>query len=541
LSNTVSVTSDTVKTIVVTSPIGATLGGSGAAATSIDASGVTGAFSSTFTGATAGIAITGGAGSDTLNGGGGADTLSGGSGTDSINGGVGADVLTGGAGNDTFVIGYDSTAATNISNSVAMDTITDFTSGDRLQIAQSNTRFLGNFANVTVGLGSMTAGAQSFFVTSENTLYVVQTQGRLSPSDTMVKLTNVTSLSESDLSLGSSGATGNTVVPASATTVNAYVQAASNGASGSSTLSGFNDTMRVFDSTQRGYLAGAATLDGGNGTDTIELYGGTAGFTLSLNAGVTNFEAISIVNAIALGTATTAESTTGAMSLTVGDANVAAGLTTPFNITASGITGARVTVDASAVTSPSSTAAKSLSITGGSWSGGDSLTGGSGNDTIDGGSGNDTLDGGAGNDILIGGAGNDSITGGLGADSMTGADGNDTFVAASGSDTIDGGNGDDTVVLDTAGTYGTTSAAFSVTLGAGANTLQLNAGGQTLATNTSVTATGGTYSLNFNSGAATHTIPMAVLGTASSISNATGTQAIVFNTSARLMCPPMTA
>jgi len=509
LSNTVSVTSDAVKSIVLTSAIGATLSGSGAALTSIDASGVTGAFSSSITGATAGVAVTGGQGNDTLTGGAGADSLTGGSGTDSINGGVGADVLTGGAGADTFVIGWDSTGVTNVSNSVAMDTIADFTSGtDKLQISQPNTKFLGNFANVTVGLGSMTAGAQSFFVTSENTLYVVQTKGQLSPTDTMVKLSTVTSIVEGDLSLGSSGAAGNTVVPASTSTVRAYLQTDASGAGAASEATGFNDTLRVFNATQRGYLTSTSSaLDGGNGTDTIELYGGTAGFTITLDDGVTNFEAIRIANAIALGTAA-AESTTGAMSLTLDNANVAAGLATPFSISAAGVTGASVTIVATAVAS-TSTSAKNLTITGGSFSGGDNLTGGSGNDTIDGGDGNDTIDGGNGNDSIIGGAGNDQIT------------------AAPG-DIIDAGTGDDLVIL-AGGTYGASTALAQISLGTGNNTLRLSTSATDL-TNASITATGGFYTLDLQNGTAALTMPMALLSGATTVSNVTGTQDIRFST-----------
>jgi Ca2+-binding RTX toxin-like protein len=75
------------------------------------------------------------------------------------------------------------------------------------------------------------------------------------------------------------------------------------------------------------------------------------------------------------------------------------------------------------------------------------LYGGSGNDTLSGGSGNDWLYGGSGNDKLLGGSGQDWLEGGSGADRLEGASGNDTMVGGSGSDTIIGGLGNDTYWL----------------------------------------------------------------------------------------------
>ncbi|WP_294123876.1 VCBS domain-containing protein [Sphingomonas sp.] len=68
----------------------------------------------------------GGGNDDTLNGGTGNDILDGGNNVDTLNGGAGNDTLTGGGGNDTFVL--DSSAAADI------DTITDYSSGDTIDI-----------------------------------------------------------------------------------------------------------------------------------------------------------------------------------------------------------------------------------------------------------------------------------------------------------------------------------------------------------------------------------------------------------------------
>ncbi len=68
--------------------------------------------------------LNGGAGADTLEGGKGNDILFGGEGNDSLWGGKGNDTLTGGAGDDTFVFRAGD----------GNDVITDFSSGDMLQI-----------------------------------------------------------------------------------------------------------------------------------------------------------------------------------------------------------------------------------------------------------------------------------------------------------------------------------------------------------------------------------------------------------------------
>lgn len=73
----------------------------------------------------------GGAGNDTVLGSEGDDTLSGGDGADRIEGGPGSDQLTGGAGADVFVFG---SVDDQVDDS---DVITDFDSGDTLQLASS--------------------------------------------------------------------------------------------------------------------------------------------------------------------------------------------------------------------------------------------------------------------------------------------------------------------------------------------------------------------------------------------------------------------
>jgi Ca2+-binding RTX toxin-like protein len=93
--------------------------------------------------------LEGGAGKDTLLGGDGKDTLLGGDGNDRLEGGAGKDSLTGGAGNDIFVYRdmTHSTAGTLTGNDVTFDTITDFGSGDKIELGKDSfTKFINQSA-----------------------------------------------------------------------------------------------------------------------------------------------------------------------------------------------------------------------------------------------------------------------------------------------------------------------------------------------------------------------------------------------------------
>ncbi|MGO4128344.1 beta strand repeat-containing protein [Inquilinus sp. YAF38] len=76
--------------------------------------------------------VYGSAQSDTLAGDAGANTLWGNGGADSLRGGLGADALKGGAGNDGFV--YASAADSTVA-AAGRDTISDFTTGDRIDLS----------------------------------------------------------------------------------------------------------------------------------------------------------------------------------------------------------------------------------------------------------------------------------------------------------------------------------------------------------------------------------------------------------------------
>ncbi len=99
----------------------------GANLENLDASN-TGALNLNLTGNTANNILTGNNADNILNGGVGSDFLIGEQGDDTLIGGLGNDTLTGGGGNDTFRFDTALNAASNV------DTITDFTVGDTIQL-----------------------------------------------------------------------------------------------------------------------------------------------------------------------------------------------------------------------------------------------------------------------------------------------------------------------------------------------------------------------------------------------------------------------
>jgi len=510
----ISVSGTTLNTITLNSSQGVTLAGGGTALTTINASGVAGAFSSTATtSSTAAVTITGGAGNDIITGGAFADSLVGGAGADTITGGLGADTMTGGDGADVFVIAANTgvTADLAVSTSTITDTIIGFVSGtDRLQLGQPVTSFVGNVTNIQLGLAAMTAANQAFFVTGENTLYVVATfggtAGTLSNTDTIVKLPGVATLAGADLAVGAtSGGTDLTISAINAnsgltgTTANVGITALFTGST-SLNLTGQADTVRSTGAFLAGNgAAGGAgtTLNGGNGSDTLAV---TGGGTIDYND-ITNFETVT------LGETTVTGGTTTAYVLPVFDANIVAGTTLTIN--ASGTTTTTVSVDGALLTGD-----RRLNITGGSFA------------TAAG----DTLTGGAGNDSINGGAGNDQITGGAGNDSLTGGDGDDTFVvaAAAGTDVIAGGNGND--VLQLTGSIGTSATSLSsVDLGVGVNRVTLAT--TVDLTNATISATGGVYGISLvGAGGTTFSMTPTQFSGAFEVTADAGAQVLTFTT-----------
>jgi len=411
-----------------------------------------GAGNDTLTGGAAADTILGGVGNDSLSGGAGVDSIDGGDGADTIVGGTGADVMTGGAGADRFVIGTnDSLASTPVINSTlaAPDTITDFLSGtDKLDVGAVS--FLGNFVNIQGALAAQgvtgTPARSAAFVTGENSLYVfvnAATTNTLNANDTVVKLTNVTSLAQGDLLLGPQGS-GNSITLSAASAVVATSGAASNAAAttgavntpdlSANTTDG-NDTV----SAVVNFLA-SSTLTGGSGNDTLalSLASTSAQATVSVPASVTGFEAMTLANYSATSTANNRT-----YDIALDESNIAANSTLTITSSMTGVSfdGSIATTGVSLTANAVTTATKAINYSGNSAQ--DSVTGGAGNDTIIGGDGNDSLLGGTGTNQLSGGNGDDVITSGSVTDSIDGGAGNDTVTLITGSYTsvLGGGAG----------------------------------------------------------------------------------------------------
>jgi len=147
------------------------------------------------------------------------------------------------------------------------------------------------------------------------------------------------------------------------------------GGGGTDSMDGGNGSDIYLITNSNDHPAAEITDTGTTGSDELRFASVTANQTLTVFAGDTGLERVTI------GTGTTPTVTTGA--------------TTALNINAA-------------------LAPNALTITGNS--GANALTGTAFNDTITGNAGDDSLMGGGGNDLLNGGAGNDILTGGAGAD-----------------------------------------------------------------------------------------------------------------------------
>ncbi|MBK6850103.1 MAG: calcium-binding protein [Burkholderiales bacterium] len=147
--------------------------------------------------------IYGNAGANTLDGGAGNDVLNGGAGGDRLVGGAGSDNLSGGLGNDTFVFDTALNAATNV------DTVTDFTAGDHLQLSagifstltSGGTLAAGQFFSGAGLTGGSGAGGVYYDTTSGGVYYDADGSGALA-STRFATLTGLPALSSNDFFVG---------------------------------------------------------------------------------------------------------------------------------------------------------------------------------------------------------------------------------------------------------------------------------------------------------------------------------------------------
>lgn len=140
ITATLAVSADAAETINVDGAGDLTLNTDSTVLTEVDASDLTGVLSYIADGAAAGTTVTGGSAADSLTAAGSNDVLIGGAGNDTI---TGADLteMTGGDGNDTFSIN----SPTNVN---AYSTITDFSTGDVIDLADG-----GIFISSAIELG----------------------------------------------------------------------------------------------------------------------------------------------------------------------------------------------------------------------------------------------------------------------------------------------------------------------------------------------------------------------------------------------------
>lgn len=381
--------------------------------------------------------LIGGGGNDLLLGGDGADRLDGGSGDDRIEGGAGDDFIEDGEGGNDRIFGEDGDDTITIRRETFRPV------SERVEIYGGAGVDRIRYANRSAGAATIDAGEGDDIVTLEGASKAsVVTLGAGSDQLDLsqYQLANNFLLTVTDFQAGAGGDTLSFLTPLGHSLVN------------------WDQSLNPFGT---GHLR--FRQDGADATLVVDLdgAGGQAAFDLILFA------------------------------------NVQASSLTSFNLDGYSVDGSLPAA---------------LQLTGGI--GRDILTGNGGHDTIDGGEGHDVLNGRGGDDVLRGGGGNDDIEGAAGDDLIIGGAGNDMLRDTSGGDdVIEGGDGDDwlslyrlnnrlvehvvmrggdgddrlsswsyaggTVTLD--GGAGndlfmlwTTSNAHDITLGSGADTLDLN-------------------------------------------------------------------
>ena len=196
-------------------------------------------FSDTLTADNAGDVIQGFGGNDVITGGTGNDILIGGAGNDNITGGGGADTLTGGTGNATFVY-----QVIGDSTPTASDTITDFHTGDRIDVSaiDANTGLAGlqHFSiSTTPGAGHIVIA----YMASVNITVVRLYDNASGVMDGRILLAGDHALTAADFILTPGGGASHTPAPSTAGFVAAM--ASSSHAAGAMTLA---DHARQFSS-----------------------------------------------------------------------------------------------------------------------------------------------------------------------------------------------------------------------------------------------------------------------------------------------------
>lgn len=115
--------------------------------------------------------IDGGAGVDNITTAAGADTVLGGAGADTINGGLGSDVLTGGTEGDVFqFLANTANESGGVPSATALDTITDWATGDKIDLVGTNVTIQATAAAAVAGTANISATGLATFAASDTTL-----------------------------------------------------------------------------------------------------------------------------------------------------------------------------------------------------------------------------------------------------------------------------------------------------------------------------------------------------------------------------------
>ena len=324
--------------------------------------------------------ITGGTGGDVLWGRGGDDHLDGGSGNDQLDGGIGNDTILGGSGNDQL---QGSWGADRLDGGAGVDTVNGGDGSDVLVgSGDGDTLLGGNWAPAgapdTVDYSAATGGVRVLLSTSiENNSTELHFDGTRGYAH-VIGSAQVSGMSTTDTLININGVIGSAFDDYLSDSSSFAFDEILNGGAGNDTLvshGGGNYGYSTHDTLIGGsgndtYLLSIYELTDDNltiveaadeGTDTVEITGGSAHFTLAANV-----------------------------------ENVSGGVWAKLNVTGN-------TLD------------NHLSA----GNDADILNGGGGNDWLDGGLGDDVLNGGDGNDLLVGGGGSDRLTGGAGADTFS--------------------------------------------------------------------------------------------------------------------------
>ncbi|MFM7845525.1 MAG: beta strand repeat-containing protein, partial [Planctomycetota bacterium] len=370
--------------------------------------------------------VTGGALGDTLIGNSAANVISGGAGNDTIVGLGGNDTLTGGLGDDTYVFDADSALST--------DTLTDAGGTDTLDFSSTST------ASIAINLGlatSQVVNSNLSLVLGSATTFENVSGGDLDDTITGNSLANVLSggAGNDTYRFNAGAAAGSdSVNDVSGTDTLDF----SSTATANVTLSLASDAAQVVNSFLTLTLDSGDSIEnliGGGGADTLT--GNSLNNTITGGAGndiITGGDGDDMLNGGA-GNDTyvfNADSSLGSDTL---DETGGGTDTLDFSTTAT----AGVTVDLTVGTAQ--TVNSNLTLTLGTGTNFENVTGGSGNDSITGNANVNVLLGSAGNDTLVGLASNDTLNGGLGNDTYAfdtnGALGIDTLSDAGGIDTLD--------------------------------------------------------------------------------------------------------